>query len=323
MKTMKIGLAALAALVMGTVSAMAVELKLAHAAPASDLQQNLSVYFAEKVAERTKGAVTVKIFPQGQLGNDQQMITGARSGVIDVVMVGLNNFTGMMPRAGAIELPFVFRDQNQAYKALDGDVGKSLLADFEKFGLKGLAFPENGWRNMTNNTRPIKLPADAAGIRMRTNNSVPLNELFALLKANPQQLPVGELYSALETGVVNAQDHPINIVVSFKFYEVQKYLSLTQHAYSALGLAMNLDRFKALTPEQQKIVMDAAAEATAMQRKLSGDKQEEFLAELAKHGMKINRDVDKAAFQEVAAPTWANFVKANGDDLIKAIQAVR
>ncbi len=323
MNTIRIGLAALATLALGSVSAMAVELKFGHAAPATDLQQNLAVYFAEKVAERTKGEVTVKIFPQGQLGNDQQMITGARSGVIDFVLVGLNNFTGMMPRAGAIELPFIFRDHTQAYKVLDGEVGKALLADFEKFGMKGLAFPENGWRNMTNSSRPIKVPADAAGIRMRTNNSVPLNEMFALLKANPQQLPVGELYSALETGVVNAQEHPINITVSFKYYEVQKYLSLTQHAYSALGFAMNLDKFKALTAEQQKVVMQTAAEATAMQRKLSIDKQEAFLAELAKHGMKINRDVDKAAFQKVAAPTWDNFVKANGDDLIKAIQAVQ
>lgn len=323
MKSMKMGLAALAILAAGANSAWAVELKFAHAAPETDLQQNLATFFAEKVATGTKGQVTVKIYPQGQLGNDQQMITGARSGVIDIVLVGLNNFTGMMPKAGVVELPFVFTGREQAYKVLDGDIGKGLLADFEKFGMKGLAFPENGYRNMTNNAKPIRVPADAAGIRMRTNNSVPLNEMFAILKANPQQLPVAELYSALETGVVNAQDHPINITWSFKFYEVQKYLSLTEHAYSALGMAMNLNKFKALTPEQQKVVLEAAAEATAMQRKLSVDKQEEILADLAKHGMQINRDVDKPAFQQVVAPTYDSFVKANGDDLIKAIRAVK
>lgn len=323
MKSIKMGLAALAVLAAGATSTWAVELKFAHAAPDTDIQQTLATYFAEKVAARTNGQVTVKIYPQGQLGNDQQMITGARSGVVDIVLVGLNNFTGMMPKAGVVELPFVFSSREQAYKVLDGEVGKGLLADFEKFGMKGLAFPENGYRNMTNSAKPIRVPADAAGIRMRTNNSVPLNEMFALLKANPQQLPVGELYSALETGVVNAQDHPINITWSFKFYEVQKYLSLTEHAYSALGMAMNLNKFKALTPDQQKVVLEVAAEATAMQRKLSVDKQEEILADLAKHGMQINRDVDKAAFQQVVAPTYTTFVKANGEDLIKAIQAVK
>lgn len=323
MKAIKIGLAALAMLALGSAGAQAaIELKLAHAAPETDLQQDLSVYFAKQVAERTNGAVTVKIYPQGQLGNDQQMITGARSGVIDIVMSGLNNFTGMMPKAGVIELPFIFRDRQQAYKVLDGDVGKGLLADFEKFGMKGLSFPENGYRNMTNSEHPIRVPADVAGLRMRTNNSVALNEMFALLKANPQQLPVAELYSALETGVVNAQDHPIGITYSFKFYEVQKYLSMTEHAYAALTLAMNLKKFNALTPEQRKVVVEAAVDATAMQRKLSIDKEEQILADLAKHGMVINRDVDKAAFQKAVAPTWDSFVKVNGDQLIKAIQAV-
>jgi tripartite ATP-independent transporter DctP family solute receptor len=324
MHKFKTGIAALAILAASVSAAVAgVELKFAHAAPDTDLQQNLATFFADEVAKRTGGEITVKIFAQGQLGNDQQMITGARSGVIDIVMSGLNNFTGMMPRLGGLELPFMFQSREHAYKVLDGEVGQKGLVEFEQFGLKGLSFPENGYRNVTNNTRPIRTPDDVVGLRMRTNNSVPLNELFALLKANPQQLPVAELYTALETGVVDAQEHPINITYSFKFYEVQKYLSLTEHAYSALALAMNLNKFNALTPEQQKVVMEVAAEATAMQRKLSMEKQESMLGELAAAGLEINRDVDKAAFQEAAKPTWDNYVAANGDELIKAVQAVK
>lgn len=324
MQKFRTGIAALAMLVASVSAAVAgVELKFAHAAPDTDLQQNLATFFADEVAKRTGGKVTVKIFPQGQLGNDQQMITGARSGVIDIVMSGLNNFTGMMPKLGGLELPFMFQNREHAYKVLDGEVGRGGLAEFEQFGMKGLAYPENGYRNVTNNTHPIRTPADIAGLRMRTNNSVALNELFALLKANPQQLPVAELYTALETGVVDAQEHPVNITYSFKFYEVQKYLSLTEHAYSALALAMNLDKSNALTPEQQKVVMEVAAEATAMQRKLSIEKQESILGELAAAGLEINRDVDKAAFQEAAKPTWDSYVAANGDELVKAVQAVK
>jgi tripartite ATP-independent transporter DctP family solute receptor len=319
----KTGLTALAMLLAGSVAAPAATvLKLAHAAPDSDLQQNLAVFFADEVAKRTDGEVTVQIFPQGQLGNDQQMITGARSGVIDIVMSGLNNFTGMMPKVGGLELPFMFRSREHAYAVLDGAVGQAALAEFEGFDLKGLAFPESGYRNITNNDHPVRAPQDVAGLRMRTNNSVPLNEFFALLEANPQQLPVAELYTALETGVVDAQEHPINITHSFKFYEVQKYLSLTEHAYSALALAMNLDKFNALTPEQQQVILEVAQEATAMQRQLSVDKQEAILGELEAAGMEVNRDVDKAAFQEAAKPTWASYIAENGEDLILQIQAV-
>ncbi|BCH35181.1 hypothetical protein MesoLjLc_71110 [Mesorhizobium sp. L-8-10] len=314
--------AALAALMAcGTNAALGVELKFAHAAPDTDLQQNLAVFLAEEVAKRTNGEVTVAIFPQGQLGNDQQMITGARSGVVDIVMSGLNNFTGMVPKLDAFDLPFMLESREHAYRVLDGEIGREGLAGFEAVGLKGLAFPENGYRNITNNNGPIRVPGDAAGLRMRTNNSKSLNELFSILNANPQQLPVAELYTALETGVVDAQEHPINITYSFKFYEVQKYLSLTEHAYSALVLAMNLDKFNALTPEQQKVIQDVAAEATAMQRKMSIEKQEEILGELAANGMEINRDVDKALFQKAAEPTWATYIAAHGDDLIERIQA--
>lgn len=316
--------AALAVLVAsGAGATWAVELKFAHAAPPTDLQQDLAVFFAEAVAKRTDGEVTVAIFPQGQLGNDQQMITGARSGVIDIVMSGLNNFTGMVPELDAFDLPFMLESREHAYAVLDGEIGQEGLAAFEEFGLKGLAFPENGYRNMSNNRGPIREPKDAAGIRMRTNNSVSLNELFAALGANPQQLPIAELYTALETGVVDAQEHPINVTYSFKFYEVQKYLSLTEHAYSALVLAMNLDRFNALTPEQQQVIQDVAAEATAYQRQLSIDNQEATLEGLAAGGMEINRDVDKAAFQAVAEATWDSYFAAHGDELIKRIQSVK
>lgn len=305
---------------LGGAAHAATTLKFAHAAPASDLQQNYAKFFQEQVAARTKGEVKVQIFPQGQLGNDAAMIDGTRSGIIDIVMVGLNNFSGLMPESSAFELPFMFANREAAYKVLDGSIGQGVLGQFEKHGLKGLAFPENGFRNMTNNRGPIKVPADVKGLRMRVNNSKALNDMFQLLGANPQQIPVAELYTALETNVVDAQDHPIGVTLSFKFYEVQKFLSLTQHAYSPLAVAMNLKKFTGLTPEQQKIVVDVAHEATDMQRKLSIASEGEMIAKLEKEGMKVNRDVDAAAFQAVVKPVWAAFISENGDTLVKAIE---
>ncbi|RCS22807.1 C4-dicarboxylate ABC transporter substrate-binding protein [Phyllobacterium salinisoli] len=295
------------------------ELKLAHAAPESDLQQTLSVFFKEEVEARSNGSIKVSIFPAGQLGNDAQMIDGARSGIIDIAMSGLNNFTGLVPQAGVFELPFIFPTRDIAYKVLDGEIGAGISAEFTQHGLMVLGYPENGYRNITNKRGPIKKPEDLAGLQMRVNNSRALNDMFALFGANPQQIPVAELYTALETGVVDAQDHPVGIVVSFKFNEVQKYLSLTQHAYSPLALVINDQKFKGLSAEEQKIVTEVAKEAIAKQRDLNVSKEEEMIASLEKDGMAVNRDVDAAAFQEKVRPVWDGFIQANGDELVNKI----
>ncbi|MFN3717996.1 MAG: DctP family TRAP transporter solute-binding subunit [Rhizobium rhizophilum] len=299
------------------------ELKLAHAAPDTDLQQTLSVFFKEQVEARTNGSVKVTIFPQGQLGNDQAMIDGARSGIIDIVMTGLNNLTGLVPDAGAFELPFMFPNRELAYTVLDGEVGQGVSAQFTQHGLKMLGYPENGYRNMTNSRGPIRVPADVSGLNMRVNNSKALNDMFAGLGANPTQLPVAELYTALETGVVDAQDHPIGIVLSFKFNEVQKYLSLTQHAYSALALAINDAKFNGLTADEQKVVLDVAAEAVTMQRKLAQEKEASMIAELQAAGMEVNTDVDAAAFQAAVKSVWDSYTAANGDTVVNAVLATQ
>jgi TRAP-type transport system periplasmic protein len=323
MKLLKVlGLASILAMT-GYSAQAETQLKLAHAAPDTDLQQTMSLFFKQQVEARTNGSVKVTIFPQGQLGNDQAMIDGARSGIIDIVMTGLNNLTGLVPDAGAFELPFMFPNRDLAYKVLDGDVGQGVSAQFTQHGLKMLGYPENGYRNMTNNRGPIRVPADVSGLNMRVNNSKALNDMFAKLGANPTQLPVAELYTALETGVVDAQDHPIGIVLSFKFNEVQKYLSLTQHAYSALAFAINDAKFKRMTADEQKIITDVAAEAITMQRKLAQEKEASMIAELTAAGMKVNSDVDAAAFQAAVKPVWDAYIAQNGDAVVNAIVATQ
>jgi tripartite ATP-independent transporter DctP family solute receptor len=304
-------------------AAQAQTLRFAHPVPESDVQHTMAMFFAEQVAARTNGAVTVQVFPQGQLGNDAAMIDGARSGIIDIVLVGLNNFTGLVPQAGVFELPFMFPSRELAYAALDGEVGASISARFTEHGLTMLGYPENGYRQMSNNRGPIRTPADMAGINMRTNNSLALNDMFAALGANPIQLPVAELYTALETGVVDAQDHPVGVVLSFKFNEVQKYLTLTRHAYSALALAMNSASLERLSPENQAIVREVAAEAVAMQRQLAADRETSMVEELVALGMELNTDVDAAAFQAAVTPVWDAFIAANGDADVKAIMAMQ
>jgi tripartite ATP-independent transporter DctP family solute receptor len=321
MKTLLKVVGLTSAVVLSTNAVGATTLKLAHAAPESDLQQDMSLFFKKEVEARTNGDIKINIYPQGQLGSDKQMIDGSRAGIVDFAMVGLNNYNGLMPESSAFTLPFMFPNRETAYKVLDGAPGQEVLKNMEQFGLKGLGYPENGYRNMTNNEKPIRVPADVKGLQMRVNGSKALNDMFNELGANPQQLPVAELYTALETGVVDSQDHPISVTLSFKFFEVQKYLSMTQHAYSPLVLTMNNKKFNKLSADEQKIITEVAAEAVAMQRKLSIAKEDKMIADLKAGGMEVNSDVDGAAFQAAIQPVWSAYIEKNGDAMIKKIVA--
>ncbi|WP_158774176.1 TRAP transporter substrate-binding protein [Cobetia sp. L2A1] len=318
----KISLASLLLLAPLSAAHAATVLKMAHAAPTTDTQQQAAERFAELVREGTDGEITINIFGNGVLGGDQQMIAGVRSGTIDIEMSGNPNFAGLQPALGAFDLPYIFANRDEAYQVLDGKVGDDALALLKQDNLKGLAFWEVGFRAMTNSKHPIKTPADVDGLVMRTNSNKSLIEAFSLLGANPVPMPLGELYTALETGTVDAQDHPISIVWSAGFYEVQDYLSLTNQAYTSLLLVMNDDKFESLSPEYQQVLIKAAREAGQYQRDLNEKNEKTILSELAKKGMKIETDVDTAAFQKIVLPTWDSYIAANGRDWIDAIQSV-
>lgn len=296
-------------------------LRMAHATAETDLVHSFATHFKEELEARTNGEVTVTIFPNGQLGNDAQMLDGVRAGVIDVMVAGSSAAVGIVPEIQVFDLPFMFENSKAAYAALDGTAGAKIMEKLEAQGLKGLAMPESGWRQMTNSKHPIKGPADLDGLRMRVNSSVVLQNTFAALKANPQPLDFSELYTALETGVIDAQDQPLNLLLSGRFYEVQKYLSLTRHSYSPLLSSMNLAKFNSLTEEQQKAVMEAAKAAAATQRQEHADREEKMIAELEGHGVEVTREVDTAAFQAAVKPVWDNFRKSYGDEMIDLIEA--
>ncbi|PPC75557.1 hypothetical protein C4K68_19865 [Pokkaliibacter plantistimulans] len=304
---------------MGVSAQAATVLKLAHAAPVTDTQQKAAEKFAELVKERTKGEVEVKIFGNGVLGNDQAMISGVRAGTIDMELSGNPNFAGLAPKLAVFDLPYIFGDRNQAYKVLDGKVGQDALTLLDNSGLKGLAYWEVGFRAMTNSKHPIRTPDDVKGLKMRTNSNKSLIQAFSLLGANPIPMPIGELYTALETGAVDAQDHPIGIVWSTKFYEVQKYLSLTNQAYTALIMVMNQDKFKSLSPAYQQAIVQSAQEAGQYQRELNQQQEQQIIKDLRSAGLEVEEHIDTAPFQAIVKPTWDSYIKDNGDDMLNAV----
>ncbi|MFT3717731.1 TRAP transporter substrate-binding protein [Pseudorhodoferax sp.] len=296
-------------------------LKLGHAVNTTDGQHAAALKMAELVKERTKGDVVITVFPSSTLGTDSAMISGARGGTIDIVSSGASNYNGIVPNTAAFELPFVFRSAQHAYAVLDGPIGSGVLEEFSAQRLKGLAYWENGWRAFTNSKRPIRTPEDAKGLKIRSTPNPYHIQAFKLLGMNPSPLAIAELYSALETGAFDAQEHPINVTLSAKFYEVQKYLTVSNHIYSPLILVMNKAKYDALPPEYQAIVVEAAREAARFQRALNASNAGQWVDELKKAGMQVVEQVDMAPFQKiVSAPIAKTFGEKHGAALLQAIE---
>lgn len=321
---MKTFYALMGCLMMLSVPASGAEYKfrLGHAVTPENTQHAAALKFAELVKERTKGSVELNVFPQSSLGSDQQMINLTRGGTIDIVFSGSSNFNGMVAQTAALELPFLFRDSGHAYKVLDGKVGQGLLDELGKHNLKGLAYFENGWRALTNNKRPVLTPADASGLKIRSTPNPYHIQAFRLLGMNPSPLAISELYSALETRAFDAQEHPLPVLWTSKFYEVQKFLSVTNHAYSPIIAAMNKAKFDAMPPEFQTIMVDSAREAAAYQRDLNMKEERQLIDNLKKVGMQVVEKPDMAPFRKIVSePVRAAYAEKHGMELLNAIDA--
>ena len=300
-----------------------VSLRFGYEAPRTDSQHLAAKKFNELLNEKTKGEIKLKLFPDSTLGNAQTMISGVRGGTIDLEMSGSPNFTGLEPKLNVIDIPFIFKDRAHVYKVLDGEIGQGLLKDLEAQGLKGLAFWDVGFRAFSNSKYPVTKPEDIKGLKVRTNQNPMYIEAFKLLGANPVPMPLAELYTALETRAVDAQEHPIGIFWSSKLYEVQKYLSLTNHGYTPLIVVMNKAKFDALSPELQNAMVEAAKEAGQYQRDLNVKNEKEIITNLQKQGVEVIEKVDTQPFQAVIAEqVRKSFVEKHGDALLKQVDAL-
>jgi tripartite ATP-independent transporter DctP family solute receptor len=321
MKISRLLLACLIAFTGSAAFAAKFNLKMGHAVNTTDGQHAAAVKMAELVKQRTNGDVEIAIFPANQLGNDGAMINFVRGGTIDIVSSGASNYNGIVSNTAALELPFVFRSAQHAYNVLDGAVGTGILNEFNAHGMKGLAYWENGWRAFTNNKRPILKPDDAKGLKIRSTGNPYHIQAFKLLGMNPSPMAIAELYNALESGAFDAQEHPINVTWSSKFYEVQKYLTVSNHVYSPLIVAMNKAKFDSLPANYQKILLDSAHEAAKYQRDLNAQNAGKVIAELKKSGMQVVENVDMAPFQKIVSAEIAkSFGEKNGTALLKAIE---
>ncbi len=275
--------------------------------------------FAELVEARTAGRIKVAVYSAGQLGSDLQMQAALQGGTQEFTAPSTATLAGLVKDFGVLGLPFSFASEKEADAVLDGPFGKKLLAKLPERGLVGLAFWENGFRNVTNSKRPIVRAEDIAGLKIRTMQNSLYIDMFGGLGANAVPMAVTELFTALESRAVDAQENPYTVVHAQKFYDVQKYLSTTGHAYDALVLTVSRKFWERLSPADQKALQDAAAEAMAFERKTSRELNAKLREELTRLGMQINEvsPQERARMREKLQPVIAKYTAGAGEEVAR------
>ncbi|MBB4186401.1 tripartite ATP-independent transporter DctP family solute receptor [Sinorhizobium terangae] len=285
--------------------------------------------FAELVNEKSGGKIAVKLFPGGTLGGDVQTVSALQGGVIEMTVLNAGILASNVKEFGAVDLPFLFNSGEEADKVMDGPFGTGLIERLPDTGLVGLAYWELGFRNLTNNRHPVTKLEDIKGLKIRTIQSPIPVELFNSLGANAVPLPYTELYTALETGTVDGQENPAANILNAKFYEVQKYMTLTRHQYNPQIVLISKKFWDGLNDEEKAVLQQAAVEARDFQRKVSREQDAAALEEIRKTGMEVSelspeetqklRDAVKPMIEKFSADIGQETVQS----LFKEIGAVR
>ena len=296
-------------------------LKLGHIAEVSHPYAQGADHFAKLVAEKSRGDMEVQVFPASQLGSQKDVTEGLIYGTIDMVLTGTADLGQFQPKMSIFDLPFLFKDRAHAYKSLD-TVGMELGKDLEPKGMKLLGFMENGIRHLTNNVRPVKAPADMAGLKIRVMSNKIYIETIKSLGASPTPMAFGELYSAMQQGTVDGQENPSAHIYTKRFFEVQKYASMTAHAYAPEPVLISMITWSKLSDAQKAIIQEAATEAVAWQRELSTKEDNEYWDKIKATGKIEVVEVDRAPFMEATQPVWKEFAGTVGQDNIDKILAL-
>jgi len=275
---------------------------------------------SQEVEKGTKGRIIIKNFFSGSLGGERESIESVQLGTQELTGTSTGPIPNFVPAVKILDIPFLFRDKAHARAVLDGPIGQAMLKEFDSKGFKALAWSENGVRHMTNNKRPINLPDDLKGLKMRTMENpvhVAAYKGFGII-TTPMAFP--EVFTALQQGVVDGQENPLSVIMAAKFEQVQKYMTLTAHVYSPALLLMNKASFDKLSPADQKVFLDAAKLAVVATRARVDKDDASGVTELRSKGMSIIENFDKAAFVAKLAPVFTQFEKEFGKDKIDAIR---
>lgn len=268
--------------------------------------------FAREVEKRTGGRYKVQTFYSGSLGGERESIEAVQLGTQELAFSSTGPVPNFVPEARILDIPFLFRDKAHARAVLDGPIGQEMLTKFDSKGFKALAWAENGFRHMTNSKRAVNAPDDLKGLKMRTmENPIHVTAYKGLgIVTTPMAFP--EVFTALQQGTVDGQENPLSVIMSAKFDQVQKHLSLTGHVYSPAIFLMNKASFEKLSAADKQAFIDAAKEGTKANRARVDEDDAKGVAELRSKGMSVVDNVDKSKFVNTLAPVNAEFEKQFG-----------
>ena len=262
-------------------------IKVGHGAAEAFHMHRALLKFEELVETGSGGEIDVQIFPSSQMGPDREMIEGVQTGVLEMAIPPSSFFAGWDPSFAVIELPYMYASKDIAFDVLDSAAGDEMLARIENQNLVGLGWLELGVRNVTNNVRPVATPDDLEGVKLRTMKIPAHVATFETLGANPTPMNFGEVYSALQQGVIDGQENPLAIITSQRFYEVQKYLSITGHVFAVYIPVISKPFFDGLSTEHQQLVRESMAAARAYQAEIVAAEDTAQLEEIRAAGVEV------------------------------------
>jgi len=295
--------------------------KFTHVVAETTPKGQAALKFKEVLEEKSGGLFEVQVYPSSQLYGDKEEQEQLMANNVQFIAPSVTKLVTLNPAFQLVDMPFLFRDEANAYAFFDGESGQKLLKSLEPHGILGMAWWANGFKNLSNSKRPIKVPEDVKGLKFRTQSGGVLDEQFRALGAGSQTLAFAEVYQALQNGTVDGQENTFNNIDTQKYVEVQKYLSITKHGRLDYVVLTNTTFWNSLTSEQQQMVNEAMAEATAYERQLA-DELDAGSLENIKNSGKIEiyelTNEDKEKFVEALQPLYDKYSEQIGQEYIDA-----
>lgn len=280
-----------------------------------------AMHFKEEVEKKTDGRVIVDVQPNGNLGDEREMTESLQLGTIDITVAVAATLSGFNQDLDVFNFPYLFDSREEAFKVLDGETGKKIFSGLDKQGIETFGTFDLGFRSMTNSKRPIVTPEDADGIRMRTLESSVCVDSLGQLGIDAVSMSFSELFTALQTKAVDGQENPLFTIYNSRFYEVQKYLSLTEHFYPVCPVMVGKLMWNKLSKEDAEIVREELYNMVDYERAVAGEELDKTLQKIKDAGMEVNT-VDKSLFKQAISPVYEKY-NAQYGDLLKEIEQAK
>ncbi|QEU07172.1 TRAP transporter substrate-binding protein (plasmid) [Paracoccus yeei] len=276
---------------------------------------------AAEVKEKTQGRICIEVFPSSQLGEEKDTIEQTQFGVIDMIRASFGSFNDIVPITQTVSLPYLYKSDEHLHKVMDGPIGQEIAKGFEEHGLVPLAYYDGGARSFYNAKKPIKTVEDLKGLKFRVMQNDVFVDMMTALGATATPMPYGEVYSSIQTGVIDGAENNFPSYDSSGHAEVAKYFTLDQHLMVPELVAVAKTSWEKLSPEDQAIMREAAQNSATLQRRLWAEQEKASEDKVAAAGAEIIKDVDKTAFIEAMAPVYEKYVTTpEARDLVKRIQ---